>query len=69
MDGTPQSQASEAKKRKVNRYCLTTLVNGVVSMRALELSDRVLSKELEQQVELYYEARTLLGTKPTWGQA
>jgi hypothetical protein len=60
MDGSPQAQA---KKLKVNRHGLTTLGNGVVSMRELELSKIIPSKDR------YYEAATLFDCKLSWGQA
>jgi hypothetical protein len=51
------------KKRKVNKHGLTTLGNGVVSMKDLELCDRVPSKGR------FHEAELLLGCTPNLGQA
>ena len=52
-----------AKLRKVNRHGLVTLDNGVISMKALSLSDSIPTKSINS------EAQTLFGVRLSPGQA
>ena len=60
---SPSAISPGAKLRKVNRHGLVTLMNGAVSMKALDLSESIPSKHFDS------DAMPLFGARLSFGQA